>query len=511
MAEEAGPVKKRSYLENAALLTLTGLALRAAGMFLRVYIAGNMGSAGVGLYQLIFTAYGVFIALANSGVSVAATRLTAEELGRNSPAGMLGAMRRMLAVSLGMGLLAGAAQGAAADWMARYWLGDVRAALPLKILAPSLPFMAIGAAIRGCFLALRRVGPNIWAQLLEQTVRIGLVVWLLPGAMAISLRFACAAVALGSLCSEGISCLCMGFSWARQRREWKGIRPAPPPRLNRRIGAILLPIGGSRFAESLLKAAENALVPACLLGLLGREGAMASYGALKGMALPLLLFPFSFLGALATLLMPEITEAHVRGDTRQLQGLIDRMMLLTGSISVFTGGMFFLFGPALAQLLYQDAEAGLYIRVLGPVMPFMYLESMVDGVLKGLGEQMAGFRYSLWDSTLRIGAILLILPRWGMPGLLGIMIFSNIFLCALTTRRMLQVSGMRARWGHWFAVPVLLFLPAGLAGVAAANTCGQDAVRLLAGAGAAGLAYLLVWSLSEPGRVFWQMLRQRKR
>ena len=503
-------MKKRGYLENAALLTVTGLALRAAGMFLRVYIAGNMGSAGVGLYQLIFTAYGVFIAAANSGVSVTATRLTAEELGRNDPAGMLGAMRRILAVSLGLGLLAGAAQAAAAGWMARCWLGDARAALPLKILAPSLPFMAVGSAFRGCFLALRRVGPNIRAQLLEQAVRIGLVIWLLPGAMRISLRFACAAVALGSLCSEVISCLCMALSWAEQRKAWKGLRPSSPPRLNRRIGAILLPVEGNRFTESILKAAENALVPACLLGLLGREGAMASYGALKGMALPLLLFPFSFLGALATLLMPEITEAHVRGNTRQLQNLIDRMMLLTGSISVFTGGMFFLFGPGLAQLLYQDPEAGFYICVLGPVMPFMYLESMVDGVLKGLGEQLAGFRYSVWDSTLRIGAILLVLPRWGMPGLLGIMIFSNIFLCALNTHRMLEVSGMRARWGRWFVWPVLTFLPAGLAGWAAAGLFEATAARLLVGGGIAALVYLVFWAFSEAGRIFCQLLQKRK-
>jgi sugar phosphate isomerase/epimerase len=60
----------------------------------------------------------------------------------------------------------------------RYWLGDSRAALPLKILAFSLPFIALSAALRGCFLALRRVVPNIRAQLAEQLVRIGLVFWL---------------------------------------------------------------------------------------------------------------------------------------------------------------------------------------------------------------------------------------------------------------------------------------------------------------------------------------------
>ena len=114
------------------------------------------------------------------------------------------------------------------------------------------------------------------------------------------------------------------------------------------------------------------------------------------------------------------------------------------------------------------------------------------------------------DSTLRIGAILLVLPRWGMPGLLEIMIFSNIFLCALNTHRMLEVSGMRARWGRWFVWPVLTFLPAGLAGWAAAGLFEATAARLLAGGGIAALVYLVFWAFSEAGRIFCQLLQKRK-
>ena len=58
-------------------------------------------------------------------------------------------------------------------------------------------------------------------------------------------------------------------------------------------------------------------------------------------------------------------------------------------------------------------------RFLGFVAPFMYLESMVDGVLKGLGEQLATFRYSLLDSILRITAIWFVVPKYGMMGFLG--------------------------------------------------------------------------------------------
>ena len=84
------------------------------------------------------------------------------------------------------------------------------------------------------------------------------------------------------------------------------------------------------------------------------------------------------------------------------------------------------FGAPLAELVYRDAEVGRYVQVLGLVAPFMYLESMVDGVLKGLGEQMATFRYSLVDSVFRIAAISLLLPRYGMAAFLGIMIASNL-------------------------------------------------------------------------------------
>ena len=98
------------------------------------------------------------------------------------------------------------------------------------------------------------------------------------------------------------------------------------------------------------------------------------------------------------------------------------------------------FGPQLAQIVYRDAEVGHYVQVLGFVAPFMYLESMIDGVLKGLGEQLATFRYSLVDSVLRIAAIALLLPRYGIAAFLGIMIASNLLTFTLNTRRMFKVA-----------------------------------------------------------------------
>ena len=114
---------------------------------------------------------------------------------------------------------------------------------------------------------------------------------------------------------------------------------------------------------------------------------MTQYGNFKGMALPLLFFPFSVLSALSGLMMPEITRAHTRGDGRETRRMIGMVLKLTGAFSLAAGVGFVLFGPQLAQLVYRDAEVGRYVQVLGFVAPFMYLESMVDGVLKGLGSR----------------------------------------------------------------------------------------------------------------------------
>ena len=66
-----------------------------------------------------------------------------------------------------------------------------------------------------------------------------------------------------------------------------------------------------------------------------------------------------------------------------------------------------------------DAKVGRYVQLWASSRRFMYLESMVDGVLKGLGEQLATFRYSLFDSVFRIAAIWLVVPQYGMMGVSG--------------------------------------------------------------------------------------------
>ena len=501
---------RQSYLKNAALMTGADILLRLAGMGLRIWLANALGGEGMGLYQLVLAVYSLFVTLATAGVSVAATRLMAEELAR-SPAEARGMLHQLLLAGAGLGVLALAAQFGFAELAAKWWLGDLRAAGALRISSLGLPWMAVSSVLRGFFIARRRVEPNILSQLAEQTVRIGVVYAALERADALGWDVGrrCTAVLSATALSEAVSTLLMSLFYRREARNCFHAQPACRPKdPGKRLWDILWPVEGGRCLASALHTAENMLVPACLAVYLqtdgGRAEAVAQYGNLKGMALPLLTFPFGLLGSLSVLLMPEITQAHLRGQEKRLSTLIDRMLRLTGYFSALAGAAFWVWGGPLAELLYDSPEAGNYLVILGPAMPLMYLESMVDGAMKGMGEQKAVFRYSMWDSCLRIAGVMLLLPRFGMKGFLFVILLSSCYTCAANTGRLLFSCGMSLRLWRWLGAPGLagavsagagLVLRQALSDWLEGNTLFQLAAVVLGGAGMTAVCFLIAWPL----------------
>lgn len=394
-------------------------------------------------------------------------------------------LHRLLLAGAGLGMLALAAQFGLAGLAAKWWLGDVRAAGALRVSSLGLPWMAVSSVLRGFFIARRQVEPNVLSQLAEQTVRIGIVYFALERADVLGWDVGgrCTAVLGATAVSEAVSTGLMALFYRKEARRCFGARPAcRPQEPGKRLWDILWPVEGGRCLASALHTAENMLVPACLAVYLqfsgGRAEAVAQYGSLKGMALPLLTFPFGLLGSLSVLLMPEITQAHLRGQSGRLAALIDRMLRLTGYFSALAGAAFWVWGQPLAEALYGSAEAGSYLVILGPAMPLMYLESMVDGAMKGVGEQKAAFRYSVWDAVLRLAGVAVLLPRYGMRGFLAVMLLSTLYTCTANTGRLLLSSGMPHAFRRWLGAPAL----AGALAAAAGTGLRQALALPLAGA-----------------------------
>ena len=463
-------MKKFIFLKNAAILTITSLILRTVGIFLRIYLAGKIGAEGMGLYQLVFSIYVLAATFAASGISTSVTRLITEDANCGSRRSVQRILRRAMVVSFVIGVISALIMIFGAYPIAKYALNDTRAVYSLQILAFGLPFMGISSCLRGYFIARRKISRSTESQLLEQVIRIAIIMLIIDRFTALGIGAACAAIMIGDTIAEIISCIHMGIAYKMDNRHLSPsgeIQSRPiggGPRILRRMMNIAIPITAGRYLNTALRTGENLLVPGSLTKHSGsRERGLSEFGMLKGMAMPILFFPASFLTAFSTLLIPEISEASALGHTARVEQTVRNALRITLSASIPIAGIFLMFAKPLGELIYGDTEVGFLIGALAPIVPFMYLESVVDGLLKGLDQQVSSLKYSMIDSVLRISAILLLVPKYGMQGFLFVMIVSNILTASLNIRRLLVVTGVHMQWTQWLLKPLLAVASAGCA------------------------------------------------
>lgn len=455
-------MKQQQFVKNAATMTATALILRAIGIFFRIYLSAQIGAEGMGLYQLIFSIYVLVSTFASSGICTAVARLITDELVCGTATSVRRILWRAVTLSVFIGAFSAVVIYFAASSISVYFLKDMRAIPSLKILGISLPFMGATSCLRGYFMARRKtVLPSV-AQITEQISRILFIIGFLHLWAGQGVTYTCFAVILGDSLAEIVSCLFMTGGYIADKRHIRHLQPTAAAAIQQKHGvlyrilAIAAPITAGRYLNSILRTVENILVPNQLTVYGGSAAtSLAQFGMLKGMALPLLFFPASFLSSLSTLLIPELSEAHTLGQKQKVNCAVIKALQLTLVISIWLSGLFTVFAYDLGETLYQSTDVGFLLRVLAPLMPIMYLESIVDGMLKGLNQQVSSLWYSILDSGSRILLILVLVPENGMEGFLFIMVLSNLLTSFLNLNRLLKVTGVKMRWGQWMAKPIL--------------------------------------------------------
>ncbi len=437
--------KLRRLAFNTALLTVSGLVMRGIALLYQVWLAGRIGAQGIGLFQLISSVQALAATFAISGVRYASTRLVAEELGSGRPGGVRRVMRLCLGYGGVFGLAALALLLRFAEPIGFLWVGDARTVLSLRLSAYSLPFIPLAAVFSGYFTAVGRVWKSALSQLAEQLVRITLVTLLLRAAPAQDVEKTCAAVVLGGLGAELFSCLFyLALYLLDIRRRFS--HGEVGARLPRRLVGVAVPLALSAYARVALSTLQHLLVPRGLRASgLTAEAALSGYGIVHGMVFPIVTFPACILYSLAELLVPTLTEAQMSGSPERVAAAVNRLLEKCLLFSLGTAAILFSGAPLLAQAVYHSAEAGGYIRVFACLVPVMYLDTVTDGCLKGLGEQLWSMCVNVADSALSVALVLLLLPRYALEGYLAILFGTELFNFALSVYRLRQVARLRLR------------------------------------------------------------------
>lgn len=453
--------RRGRYYKNALILVATALLMRSVSLAFNAAVSREIGAEGMGLYALAMSVYGFAVTFATSGINLAVTRLVAEAMGENAP----GRVRRILLRAVAYALFFGGVASLSLFLFARPLgvnvLRDARTVPSLRLLSVSLIPIALSSVFSGYFTAVRRVSRGASAQFFEQAVRIALTSYLLLALLPKGVEYACLALVGGSSLAELSSFFFIFIQYLIDCKKHKNptLRDTRPPQNEHILASlcgIALPIALSAYVRSGLVTVEHILIPIALgAGGAAPEAALASYGVLHSMAIPLVLFPAAITSAFSSLLVPEVAESQAAGEHARIRYIAERAIGATLLFSILAAAVLLSTAGEIGQLFYNSAEAGRYIRLLAPVVVLMYLDTTVDAMLKGLGYQVYSMFVNIADSVLSILLVLLLLPRMGAVGYVLVVILAELFNLSLSFLRLVLAVRPRLRLYRFIIAPTL--------------------------------------------------------
>ncbi len=414
--------------KDTARLTAVSIILQGLGLWLNIFISNKLGTASVGVMTLITSLFGFIMVLANGNIFISTSRFVSEELGAGNKN-----LRKIMRLSLGFAMILSAAFALASFGLARIIADRVSAApelaVSVRIIALSLPPAAFGSCIRGYFNAMRDVRIPCNGDIIEFaskwiSLTVG-VIFLLDRGLSVYIL-----ISVSILIGETVSFVYYIVKYLPEYRRFSAL-PNRQPRIEK-ISSYLklsLPIVAGGYVQMVMSSLNEALVPVALLKYnASAERAMSEYGMFEAMIIPTVFYPAVILTSLSNIIIPEIARAKSSENVERVQSLIKKSLTRAFAYSFFISGMLLVMGKNIGQLLCpSDSLVSETLVKMFPVVPFIYLEIVLEGIIKGLGRQNFSTINSLCEYAIRIVCVIVFVHLYGFTGVLISYYASNIY------------------------------------------------------------------------------------
>ncbi len=342
-------------LGGATALALASLVAKLIGALYRIPLTNVLGAEGMGMYQLVFPIYALFLTLSTSGLSVALSRIVAEKRILGEPC------KKYLAISFlwtfVLCLVSTILVASLAPQIA-LWQGNAQTTAGFWIIAPSIFMVGFMAVFRGWFQGHFNMLPTAISNLIEQ---IGKLVVGLSLAIVFAKNGVIEAVfgaLVGVTASEliGLLFLMTTFFVKERKNKAESLKFSKSDfgevvKISFPIALVAMMLPLSQFIDSFI------IVNLLKLNGVSTAIATSKYGILSGPVGSLVNLPIVVLLSLAVAVVPNVSAERVE---HNLDGILKKTSLtakLTYMIGIPAFIFFTLFAKQIFLLLYPKVSA----------------------------------------------------------------------------------------------------------------------------------------------------------
>ena len=381
------------------------------------------------------------ITLASAGINISATRVVAEELACNNEVGAKKAAKRCIFFSLVFGICASLIFFICSDFIVEKCLHNRISKNVIYLICIALPSISMSSAVNGYFTAVRRVYKNALSKFFEEFVKIICTAFLLKSFMPDGIDYACYSLILADVISEVLSFVYLYILYIFDKR--KGLlesRFRDIDSYNKRILRITIPVALTSYLRSGLSTLKQLIIPSSLQKSgMNSSNSLIAYGIVNGMAMPIIMFPVILVTSFSGLLVPEFSRFHIEKNYKKIRNISSIVLIGTFIFSIIIAILVFVFANNLSVALYNKIEIAKYLRILSPLIVIMYLDIVIDSILKGLDAQVSVMAINVFDCIVSIGFIYFLVPILGFSGYIISIFISEIIDFTLSGYKLLKI------------------------------------------------------------------------
>lgn len=428
----------KKYLDNkfimGTIILLTGgFFSKFLGFILKIIVTRMIGIEGVELYSLITPTFGLFITIATFSFPTAISKIVSIP-NRSSKK----AIFSIIPISLLLNILTFIIIFLIANPLSNRFLHEPRLYYPLLSIGFVLPFIGMSSIIKGYYWGKQRMGIYILSNIVEQIVRIAILLWLIPICLNKSLVLTVSVIILVNMLSELSSIVVMlfglpkGVSISRediklQKNEVKEI-----------LG-ISIPMTSSKIIECIAHFLEPIILTSVLTSVgYSSKFIIREYGILNGYSLSLLLLPQFFTMSISTSLIPELSKYYSIKDYDMCKKRVKQIVSLSLLIGLVSTSLIFCIPEYFLKLIYNTTLGSNYIRILAPFFLLYFINTPINNALQAIDRSKEAMFTTIISSIIKLILIgVLSIFKIGIYGLI-ISIIVNLIISSFMDYKFLK-------------------------------------------------------------------------
>ena len=369
---------KTNIYKSAAQVTVFSTIEKCLSFIYRIILTRIIGAEGIGIYQICLTVFAVFLTAASSGVPITVSRLMAKSGASGDTQGKHAAVTAgivsTLVITIPIAIILFFGRSAFG-----FLFSDDRCMDIFIILLPGLVLTSVYSVIRGSFWGNKQFVPYSVIELLEDAIMVVAGVWLVWG---VSDPVDGARLAIIAVLISYVFSFCVSLFWYFR----KGGRMANPKPQLKPLFSAAAPITAMRTSTSLLNSAVAVILPLLLVNVCGytNSEALALYGIVLGMAVPLIYSPNALIGSIAVVVAPELSENYYKKRDDAVRYDIEKTIKAAVFIAALLVPVLFVLGSALSIFLYDSELCGKIVTISS----FMILPTCITMIANAVLNSM---------------------------------------------------------------------------------------------------------------------------